>query len=372
MARRAVEAEVEALPEADRLGDYPHPRQTSILYGHDDARARLAAAIDSGDMHHAWLLTGLEGIGKATLAYKAASYALASADERLPNLNISQDTVAGRQVSQLSHPGLLVIRRNYDIKTKRFPTAITIDEVRKLRAFLNHRHVLGQWRVIIIDSGDELNINAANALLKSLEEPPRQTLFFLIATDAGKLLPTVRSRCRLLHLMPLDNDHLLAAAQTAYACVNGKNAKETPPPWHDLQSAAGGSPRRLLALASAGGREIAHSVERIYGALGKADIDFQHSLADRLASTQALPDYELFITLFLEKLAQLIKSTALQPVAADGGFSQAGPVRPEKLASWAELWETLHREAREVKTLNLDRAAFLLDIFMRLERETRN
>ncbi len=373
MARRAIEAAAEALPEADRLADYPHPRQTQTLYGHSAACRELASAIDSGEMHHAWLFTGKPGIGKATLAYKAAACALAHKNERLPNLNIRPDTVAEHQVRQLSHPGLLVIRRNYDLKTKRFPTAITVDEVRKLRTFLSYRHAPDQWRVVIIDSGDELNLNAANALLKSLEEPPPKTVFFLIATDTGKLLPTIRSRCRLLTLMPLADEHLLSAAQAAHMAVQ-KNTedKQEAPPWQDLLTAAGGSPRRLLALVSGAGSEIAHSVERIYSSLGNIDTDFQHDLADRLAGSQAQQDYDLFLTLLLEKLAHLIKSAVLKPTENQSSLSEAGPIRYEKISNWAELWEALHREAREVKALNLDRAAFLLDIFMRLEHAARN
>jgi len=376
MARRVITDDAEVLPEADRLAEYPHPRETKHLYGNEVAQAELAAAIDNGAMHHAWLLTGKEGIGKATLAYRAAVYALADDGERTPLLKVRAGIIAERQVIRLSHPGLLVIRRGYDVKTKRFPSAITVDEVRKLRSFLSHRHGPGQWRVVIIDRADELNLNAANALLKSLEEPPPLTVFFLIAIDAGKLLPTIRSRCRLLPLSPLSQEHTIAAAQAAFAAAHlegeGKEPDLKEPDWSNIASAAAGSPRRMLALVSENGNEITQAVERIYSSLGALDISFQHTLAQRLSGNQAHQDYELFLTLLFEKLASLIKAAALQPAGNLQSPAFLGAITPQKLASWAELWETLHREQREVQALNLDRGAFLLDIFARLERASQS
>src|SRR4029077_2872691 len=146
-----------------------------------------------------------QGIGKATLAYRFACSALASPHERASGgetLDVADDTRAARQVRALSHPGLLLLRRPYDEKAKRFASAIPVDEVRRLRSFLSHRATDDGWRVVIVDDAKELNVNAANALLKSLEEPPQRTIFLLIAPAPGKLLPTIRSRCRMLPLNP--------------------------------------------------------------------------------------------------------------------------------------------------------------------------
>ena len=195
MARRAAVTEIEVYPEIDRLDGFPHPRETQRLHGHLDAQRELAAALDGGRIHHAWLLSGPEGIGKATLAYKFAAYALCPASERTLSdgaFDCAPGTTAVRQVATLSHPGLLVIRRGYDIRNKRFPASIPVDEVRRLRGFLGHKAGEDAWRVVIVDSADELNINAANALLKSLEEPPLRTIFLLVARDSGRLLPTIR------------------------------------------------------------------------------------------------------------------------------------------------------------------------------------
>ena len=207
MARAPTLKDTEAPPEADRLDGAAHPRETTTLFGHGAAEATLAQSFAGGRMHHGWLLSGREGIGKATLAYRFARYALATPAQRDPSnrsLDIPPASTAARQVLALSHPGLLVIRRPWDAKNKRHTTSIPVDEVRRIKPFLAHTAEPGAHRVVIVDSADELNANAANALLKSLEEPPPATTFLLVTSEPGRLLPTIRSRCRMLDLAPLD------------------------------------------------------------------------------------------------------------------------------------------------------------------------
>ncbi len=198
MARApAALAEAEALPEADCLEGFSHPRFTPRLFGQDAAEHVLHDALGSDRMHHAWLLTGREGIGKATLAYRVAKAALARADERDlfgSSLDIDAATATAHQVGALSHPGLLLLRRVYEPKGKRFHASISVDEVRRLRGFLSLSAEAGSRRVVIVDSADEMNLNAANALLKSLEEPPARTIFLIISSAPGRLLATIRSR----------------------------------------------------------------------------------------------------------------------------------------------------------------------------------
>jgi len=171
MARAPLATEIEALPEADRLDDFPHPRETRGLFGQDVAQATLSEALASGRMHHAWLLSGPAGIGKATLAYQFARAALARPEERDlfgQGMAIEPNSPTDRQVRVLSHPGLLVIRRTCDPKTKRFSQTIAVDEVRRLRSFLALSPEEQGWRVVIVDSADDLNANAANASMASV------------------------------------------------------------------------------------------------------------------------------------------------------------------------------------------------------------
>jgi DNA polymerase-3 subunit delta' len=199
-APASAAAEIETAPEADCLEGFTHPRLTARVYGHSNVEDMLAGVLHSGRMHHAWLICGREGIGKATLAYRFARAALARPDERDmfgSTLDIDASTATAHQVAALSHPGLLLLRRGYEPKTKRFHASISVDEVRRLRSFLSLSAEEGSRRVVIVDSADEMNVNAANALLKSLEEPPPQTIFLIVSAAPRRLLATIRfRRCR--------------------------------------------------------------------------------------------------------------------------------------------------------------------------------
>ena len=193
------------LPESDRLGEFPHPREATDLFGQSEAEQTLFDAFMSGRMHHAWLLTGPKGIGKATLAYRAARFVLqhgvpeiASA-ARATDLSTPADQPVARQVIAGSHPNVLTLRRPWDDKAKRFKTVLTVDEVRRTAGFFGLTAGVKSWRIAISDAADDMNVNSENALLKILEEPPPQSLFFLVAHQPGRLLPTIRSRCRTWH-----------------------------------------------------------------------------------------------------------------------------------------------------------------------------
>lgn len=369
MARAPREIDTEEFPEADRLEGFPHPRRALQLFGHEDAQRMLMEAFDAGRLHHAWLVTGAQGIGKATLAYRFAKYALSAPGDREAAsglLAVRPDGSGARQVASLSHPGLLVIRRPYDPKDKRFKASITIEEVRRLRDFFGHTSGDGAWRVVVVDPVEDLNTNAANALLKSLEEPPPRCVFFLISSEPGRLLPTIRSRCRVLQLAPLGRQALDSAVRQA---LGGEDADLPPEPeLARLEALAGGSVRRLLALASTDGGKLSQRVDGLLGRLGRqtdwADI---HGLADELAPAAALQKFETFYELLLDRLAAAIRGVA----AGSGDGAQLAGIAPEQLAAWAELWETIVREKADVLRLNLDRKSFVLETVALLEQAAR-
>lgn len=369
MARAPLVQDIETLPEADRLEGFPHPRETDALVGHRAVENAIAEGFSAGRTHHAWLLTGPEGIGKATLAYKIARYALAAPGERGvlkgEPLSVAPGSVAARQVRALSHPGLLVIRRPYDPKAKRFPQTIPVDEVRRLRGFLAHAATKGSWRVVIVDQADELNINAANALLKSLEEPPPNALFLLISSEPGRLLTTIRSRCRRLALSPIAGPFLRAAAGAALAAGNqGEIADED---WPALERLAEGSVRRLLWLCGSDGVRLFTRGERLIAGLPRIDWTEVHSLADELTASAAEQRYETFLDLLLAHIARLVRAAAGGATDGAEAATAARVIPPGGLASWAQLWETLLARKAEVQALNLDRKTLLLETFARLE-----
>lgn len=372
MARAAVMADAEVLPEADRLEGFPHPRETAELFGHKAGEDMLAEAIASGKMHHAWLLTGGEGIGKATLAYRAARALLASDEERgmfAQGLHVEPVSRTARQILARAHPGLIVIRRSYDTKAKRFATSIVIDDVRRLRSFLSLSAGDQGWRAVIVDSADELNVNAANGLLKSLEEPPPQTVFFIVSSAPGRLLATIRSRCRTLALPALAPDDLAKAVRAALAHA-GK------PPVNDQDFAAllplaGGSPRRLLALLEGGGLVLQTRIEKIFAGLPTLDLAAAHALSDELQPAAQEQKFELFYDLLLAHLARLARSAATGRGPAGDIAAANRLMGGGKLAAFAQLWETLAREKADTGALNLDRKSLILDALLRLQAASR-
>ena len=368
MARAPALQEIETEPEVDRLDDFPHPRMTAALYGHHGPENLLAEAVAGGRMHHGWLITGVEGIGKATLAYRLAKHLIAAPSERDPfaqTLAVAPDTRAARQVVALSHPGLLVLRRPWDGKAKRFATAITVDEVRRLRSFLQHSADEGAWRVVIVDTADDLNPNAANAILKSLEEPPRQTVFLLLSSEPGRLLPTIRSRCRTMELSPLGGEDLKRAVTAAFA------AGDVTPPgsddWMRLEELADGSVRRALIIASSGGLKLYERVVALVTALPRIDWATVHALADELAGGAGEQKFEAFYDFLTGLLTRLVRARATGQ-GRDGDVRLAQKlIGDQALPAWADAWTAILTEKAEAITLNFDRKSLILATAARLE-----
>jgi DNA polymerase-3 subunit delta' len=371
MARRAAAQETEAPPEADRLAPFPHPRETRRLIGHVAAAEELAADLAAGRLHHGWLVGGPEGIGKATLAYRFATWLLARPEERgaSRSLDIAPDAQAARQIRAQSHSGLLVVRRPFDPKTKRHASVVTVDEVRRLRSFLAHTSAGDGWRVVIVDPADDLNPSAANALLKSLEEPPPRTIFLLLAAEPGRLLPTIRSRCRTLNLQPLSREELWEAAGQAMT------AADVEPPLAEererLTVLAGGSVRRFLHLAVSGGLELETAVRHALGLLPKVDWNAVHALADDLSGAANEDRFEQFYELLTGLLARLVRVRGGRDGEPAERELAARLIAEGALATWAELWETICHDKAEAQALNLDRKTLVLGTFARLEAAAR-
>src|SRR5579871_3120465 len=194
------------VPETDRLEGFPHPRENRPLIGHAEQLARVTRVLHAGRPPQGWLITGPPGIGKATLAYRIARYLLAygARDIGAVDLSVPANDPAAIQVMAGSHPGLLVLKRVINERTGKLTTELPVDEVRRLAGFFGMTSGAGGWRVALIDTADDMNANAANAILKLLEEPPRHAMLLLLANRPGQLLPTIRSRCQRLELRPLD------------------------------------------------------------------------------------------------------------------------------------------------------------------------
>jgi len=263
--------------DGDRIEGFAHPREIHALLGQDEALGRAARAIRSGRPPSAWLITGAPGIGKATLAYRIARYLLAhGATAAGPdNLSIPENHPAARQVAAGSHPGLLVLKRALNPKTGKLMTVLAVDEIRKLANFFGMTSGAGGWRIAIVDTADDMNDNAANALLKMLEEPPAHAMLLLLSNTPGRLLPTIRSRCRRLEMRPLDD-----------ATLEKMLARELPdssgPERVSLARVAGGSIGAALTLATGDGAELAQEADRLIDQAREPDILALLSLGEKL------------------------------------------------------------------------------------------
>jgi len=354
--------------EPDRLAGFASPREVDRVFGHDNALGELASALRSGHMHHAWLLVGPEGVGKATLAYHFARSVLAHG-EAGDGAAVHADHAVFRKVAGLQHPNLLLIRRSWIEKTKRYSQWIGVDEVRRLRAFLGSTAGEGGWRVVIVDRADELNQNAANALLKALEEPPPQTLFLLISSAEGRLPVTIRSRARTLRVPALGADDLERAVSAALA----RDGQTADAKTRKLALALSqGSVRRALELVSGEGIGLYKDIMATFAGLPELDGGRLHKQVEKLAGAGDTERLELYLSLLLGLIERLIRCGATGEGALDQEAALAKRlVSKQNLSAWAEAWEALSEARAEAFALNLDRSLLLLDTWFRLQQLVR-
>jgi DNA polymerase-3 subunit delta' len=326
-----------------------HPRRNPRLIGHDEAEGAVLAGWASGKLHHAWLIGGPRGIGKATLAYRIARFLFAHPASPAPgsplphNLAVSGDHPAFRHMAARSLPDLLVIEAGLDPKKKGHVRGeISIEEARKATEFFARTAAGGGWRVAIVDAADDLNRNAANALLKIIEEPPARTVFLIVAHSPGRLLATIRSRCRRLELLPLSASD---EAEVLKGLPGLDGAR--PDAIDDAIDLSGGSPGRALEMLDSEAANAFAGFQALMAAPEGRPGDKLQAIAARLAERENIEDYHLFSSLVGDWVARRAVAEA-----------RAGH---ERLARrWAEVHAGIGHSLREANTLNLDRRETLL------------
>ena len=324
----------------------PDPRANPLLLGHAAAEAMLAEAMRSGRMHHAWLLTGPEGVGKATLAFRFARRLLAGTPEGA-SLALDERNTVFRRVAAGSHADLLTIERAWDAKKKRLRGEIVVDDVRRVADFLHLTPAEGGWRVVVVDGAEDLNRNAANALLKVLEEPPARAILLLVCSAAGRLLPTIRSRCRRLRLDTLD-DATLSDLLARYLPETAEEERGR------LVTLAEGSVGRALALAEGGGVPVSELVGRVLDALPEVSAKHAHEVADALGRDE--DSFSTFMDLTRAGIAGAVRAVARGRADPD----QARLVGARPLAAWVDVWQGLSHLQFETEAFHLDRRQAIL------------
>jgi len=359
-------------------GDPLHPALTPDLVGHAVAEETLARAAAAGRMPHAWMITGPRGIGKATLAYRTARFLLAGgaidAQAQMPSLlgetdapaslDVPPDSPVFQRIAAGGHGNLMVLERGWDDRRKALRGEIVIDDVRRVHGFFERTAAENSWRICIVDCADDMNRNAANALLKVLEEPPPGGLILLVAHTPGRLLPTIRSRCRKLGLTALDPeqvDTVLARRKPDLAEADRRA----------LAVLAEGAPGRAVALAEEGGLETYRELIALLSQLPGLDVPEAHRLAGTLGRREAEARYRLFTELLTGWIERLVREAANQasgPEAVAGEAALRQRLAPAlSLDRWVELWDKMRRLIARADAVHLERKQTVLRLLSMMD-----
>ncbi len=347
----------------DEDGEAPAPRKNPHLLGHEWAEQHFLDAWNSGRLPHGWLITGPRGIGKASFAFRVARFALAGGagggqaglfGAALPDtLAIDAQDPVFRRVASGGHADMMTLERSVNPDTGKLRSVIVVDDVRAAGSFLSLTPAEGGWRILVVDAADELNANAANALLKMLEEPPDRALILLVSHAPGRLLATIRSRCCRIQLRPL-GDETVANLLSRYCPDLGAADATT------LITLAEGSIGRALQLAGEGGLDLYRDLAAMLDALPALDTAAVHGFGDRVARRGAEDMFRTATELLAWWVARTVRTGAVRTTARPGGLDR-----------WLEVWEKINRLAVQSDALNLDRKQVMLNLFFALQRAAR-
>ncbi len=357
-----------------RIPGAPHPSETLDLIGQDAAQRAFLGAFNTGRLHHAWLITGPRGVGKATLAWRIARFLLATPDPDpddmfgapVPDtLAISPDHPIARRIAAGAEPGLKAVRRTENEKTKRLRDQIIVDDIRALGSFFQLSATDGGRRVVIIDAADDMNVNAANALLKMLEEPPARTTLLLVCHQPSRLLPTIRSRCRTLRLTPLSSQDMAAAMAQAGVDPGPSGAA--------LAELSAGSVGEAMRLSLMDGLKIYNEIIELLSSMPNMDRARALSLAEAAAQRGAEQKLDLLYTLIDVALARLARTGAGHPPQVDAAPNEGATfarlaAHPAQARAWADTAQTALARAQHGRAVNLDPAALVLDTLFKLSQ----
>jgi len=371
--------DLEPLPLSDKISGAPHPSEATTIFGQDSAQQQFLNAFDRGRLHHAWLLSGPRGVGKATLVWKIAKFLLTTPNapsqdglfgpmtQHAPNLETPPDHPALPRILAGSEPALCVLRRIYEEKRKRFKQNITVDDVRSLKSFFGLSAADGGARVVIIDAADDMTGNAANALLKMLEEPPKNAFLFLISHQPAALLPTLRSRCRELRLSALSHDMMQQALTQAKIHLSEEQSSL-------FTRLSAGSAGQAIRLAQLDGDALYSALISTLQTLPSLNQSAALKLAESFAGQANSERFDLLIDLIDYILGQAAK-TSLIPLDPDSDPTtldqklfttlHKGPIGARK---WALLQQDISQRMRHGRAVNLDPVTLILDMFFKIEK----
>jgi DNA polymerase-3 subunit delta' len=351
----------------------PAPRENPSLSGHEAAEQALLKAFTSDRLPQGLLIAGPHGIGKATLAYRFARFLLSQETARrgglfapvVPtSLALPPEHPVFRRVASNGHADLLTVERGIDPKRKRERTEIVVEDTRAIAGFLRLTPAEGGWRIVIVDTADEMNRNAANAVLKILEEPPDRAILILVSDNPGRLLPTIRSRCRRLSLRPLSNSVVTALLGRYRPDLSA--ADQTA-----LLELAEGSIGHAIELAEQGGLTLHRRLVELLGRLPELDGSALHAFADGVSRWGAEDAFQVFSELMPATLARAIAKAAESGAEEGRDAPLTKLLRRRGLDRWVEVWEKITELFAQADAVNLDRKQVVLNAFFALEEAAR-
>ena len=365
---------------SDQIEGYPHPKDTETLFGHQHAEQEFISCFKSGKLHHSWLITGPNGIGKATFAWRIAKFLLTQPIVRLETNEFLHNSDESRtfeidenlkktiiaRVLAGSEPRLAIIRKSFDEKRKTIRASIQVDEVRELKTFFSLSVSDGGSRVAIIDCADDMNMNAANALLKTLEEPPKNTVFLLISHNPQSLLPTIKSRCRELRLSSLSESDLISALRQINLTIPENDS--------EIYSLLGsGSVGNSIRLLEYDGVSLYRNLLSLLNQLPNLNGFELEKFIGTFSGKKSRGRLELLTELLNIVIARISKAgitghSSRDPILKDEKevFFKLCP-NPIIATKWAELAQTQSENLRHGLAVYLDPSSLILDTFFRIE-----
>lgn len=360
------------------------PLMTQNLIGHEWAEQIFIDAFNAEKIHHAWMITGPKGIGKATLAYKIARFLLnnppiddqgpglfgdvLAADVlekiKLTSLNTDLQTPPNQLVSAKSNPDFMVIEKSEDPKTGKMRNNILVDDVRKINRFFQKTSSAGGWRIALIDTADDMNRNAANAILKILEEPPKNSILIILANAPGKLLPTIKSRCCMLRLKPLKSSTVGEILKLNYPDIEDDILQ-------GYVSISNGSPGYAISLMEHEGLKLYGEMLNLLSTMPAINVPLSHEFAGAITTKKSGDRFMLFSEMLSQFINRMIRHVSylnsdhthhMVPALNDEFIlmEKMGVIIP--LDQWAELWEKISTKITATDLLNMDKKQTVLDI----------
>lgn len=367
------------IPPSDVVDGACHPSQTTPLIGQSKAEDQFLEAFNSGRLHHGWLITGPKGIGKATLAWQIAQFLRATPDKDAnggglfgdapvahTSLEIAPDHPVRSLIAAQAEPGIFSLRRGYDEKTKKLRSVISVDDVRGLKKFFGLSTIDGGRKIVIVDAADDLNVSSANAILKLLEEPPKDTFLLLICHQPSRLLPTIRSRCRELRCVGLGPNDMQQALTQAGFTVDDTEADP-------LAALAGGSVGTAIQLLQMNGIATYQSLVNFVRDIDRLDVTQAAQFADKYAGKSASQEFALLIFLVEHMFNRLARTCAtgqpITPKAAEHEFEAFSKLNTSSRAAqnWANLAQVTSQRLQHGRAVNLDPSSLILDTLFKME-----